>query len=246
MIIKIIKKLIKLFKNNILKRFYYFLKWNPWIKNSYSQEGEDMVLQRIFENYSNGFFVDVGAHHPMRFSNTYIFYQQGWKGINIDPIPGCMKVFNRLRPRDINIELGVAEEEGELNYYVFNETALNSFSKELSEKRDKIEKDYYIKKVIKVEVKPLYKILEKHLQSNEIDFLNVDVEGLDLEVLRSNDWSKYRPKFVLVEALETNLNNFEKHPIFKLMKEKNYTFYAKQVNTIFFKDNFLNDENLTL
>tara|TARA_B100000787_G_scaffold69870_1_gene51392 strand:- start:2393 stop:3142 length:750 start_codon:yes stop_codon:yes gene_type:complete len=239
---KIIKAVIPIFFiniiNNFLSRIYIFLTWDPSISYSYSQEGEDMVLKRIFDNQTNGFYIDVGAHHPKRFSNTYNFYLKGWKGINIDAMPKSMDLFNKIRPRDINLELGVGQKEEELNYYIFNEPALNSFSKELSETRDKAKDSYFIKDIIKVEVKPLNKILDTHLINNDIDFLNVDVEGLDLDVLKSNDWSKYRPKFVLVEILSSSLHNIDKDPIFQLMKEKSYIIFSKQVNTVFFKDNF--------
>lgn len=236
-----IKKLIPLFVKNFLRRIHYFLNWSPWIINSYSQEGEDLVLQRIFANYKSGFYVDVGAHHPKRFSNTFLFYQKGWRGINIDPLPGTIKLFNKYRPRDINLEQGVAEKEETLDYYQFNEPALNSFSKELSEKREKTYDSYFVKDIIKIEVKPLSKILDKYLLNNKIDFLNVDVEGLDLAVLKSNDWSKYRPKFVLVEILESSLHDLDNDPIFQIMKENNYIIFSKQVNTVFFKDIFVKD-----
>lgn len=75
---------------------------------SYALQGEDLILREFFEYAKNGFYVDVGAHHPFRFSNTYLFYQSGWRGINIDAMPGSMKLFNRFRPKDINIECGVA------------------------------------------------------------------------------------------------------------------------------------------
>ena len=230
---KIIKAVIPIFFiniiNNFLSRIYIFLTWDPSISYSYSQEGEDMVLKRIFDNQTNGFYIDVGAHHPKRFSNTYNFYLKGWKGINIDAMPKSMDLFNKIRPRDINLELGVGQKEEELNYYIFNEPALNSFSKELSETRDKAKDSYFIKDIIKVEVKPLNKILDTHLINNDIDFLNVDVEGLDLDVLKSNDWSKYRPKFVLVEILSSSLHNIDKDPIFQLMKEKSYIIFLRLI-----------------
>ena len=242
---KIIKTIIPKFIidiiNNFLNRISAFFTWNLWINQSYSQEGEDMVLKRIFSHQTNGFYIDVGAHHPMRFSNTYLFYKKKWRGINIDALPGSMKLFNKFRPRDINLELGVGQKEEELNYYMFNEPALNSFSKELSEKRDRAQDLYFIKNIIKVEVKPLNKILDAHLTSSEIDFLNVDVEGLDLDVLKSKDWSKYRPKFILVAILQSSLHDLKHDPIFKIMKENNYIVFSKQVNTVFFKDIFVKD-----
>lgn len=209
--------------------------------SSWSQEGEDIVLRRIFDCKRNGFYVDVGAHHPKRFSNTYLFYKAGWRGINIDAMPGSMRLFNKWRPKDINLEMGVANQEGSLNYYVFNEPALNGFSAELSEERSLAENPYHIKDIIKVDVKPLRQILGRHLVGGGglrrgIDFLSVDVEGFDLEVLQSNDWSKYRPKFVLAEVLQSSLHELGQDPVVSFMRDQNYVVYAKLVNTVFFKD----------
>ena len=96
-----------IFVLNILNRIKNFLFWDPWVRHSYSQDGEDMVLRKIFKNQKMGFYVDIGAHHPKRFSNTHLLYKKGWKGINIDATPGSMKLFNQLCPRDTNLELGV-------------------------------------------------------------------------------------------------------------------------------------------
>ena len=214
-----------------------FMPHDPLINHSWSQEGEDILLLRIFGDQNDGLYVDVGAHHPKRFSNTYLFYKRGWRGINIDAMPGSMKLFHKMRPRDINLEMGVANQEGSLNYYVFNEPALNGFSFELSEERNKAKNPYHIKDVIKVDVKPLRQILDCHLvEGKGIDFLSVDVEGFDLEVLQSNDWSKYRPKFVLAEVLNSSLHDLDQDPVVRFMRDQNYVVYAKLVNTVFFKE----------
>jgi FkbM family methyltransferase len=220
---------------NILRRCRDFLTWDPWVNRSWSQEGEDMVLRRIFEK-KNGFYVDVGAHHPKRFSNTYFFYRMGWSGINIDAMPGSMKEFDKYRGRDINLELGVAKQEGILNYYVFNEPALNTFSVSLAERRKSQENNYYVKKIIKVKVKPLREIFACNLNGQKIDFLNVDVEGFDLNVLQSNNWSKYRPRFVLAEILGGSLHNIQQDKVVQFMKEQGYAVYAKLMRTVFFED----------
>lgn len=195
-----------------------------------------MVLRRIFEGTRSGFYVDVGAHHPKRFSNTFFLYQLGWSGINIDAMPGSMRLFERVRPRDINLELGVAQESGSLDYYVFNEPALNGFSEALSTERDRPGQQYFVERTIRVQVAPLKDILDKHMDGQEIDFLSVDVEGLDLEVLKSNDWTLFRPRFVLAEILGRSLHDLHRDPVVQFMGDRGYVLYAKQVNTVFFRD----------
>ncbi|TDG12755.1 FkbM family methyltransferase [Seongchinamella unica] len=148
----------------------------------------------------------MGAHHPKRFSNTYLFYKKGWSGINIDAMPGSMELFNRFRIRDINLELAIGQVLDELDYQMFNEPALNGFSRESGEERNAQISPYEIEKVIKVLVVPLAEVLDRYLPDRQlIDFLSVDVEGFDLEVLKSNDWENYRPKYVLVEVLRSGL-----------------------------------------
>lgn len=234
--LKMIKRIIPHSFKNTINRALDCLTWDQWVNRSWSQEGEDMVLRRIFENKKTGIYIDVGAHHPKRFSNTYLFYQLGWQGINIDAMPGSMQLFNKWRPRDINLEMGVAQATGTLDYYIFNEKALNGFSTDLSRERDHASNSYSINEVIRVDVYPLSEILDKHLIHKNIDFLTVDVEGLDLDVLKSNDWSKYRPSYVLAEVLKCSLHDLEHDMLVRFMKNAGYNIYAKQVNTVFFKD----------
>ena len=105
-------------------------------RRAWSQEGEDLILARYFESVPRGFFVDVGAHHPFRFSNTCLLYKQGWRGVNIDAMPGSMGPFRRARPRDINLEIGIGTQTGIAHYFVFNEPALNTFDPELAARQN--------------------------------------------------------------------------------------------------------------
>jgi len=222
---------------NMAKRMRDAFHWDQWQLRSWSQEGEDQILRRIFERQQSGFYVDVGAHHPMRFSNTYLFYRLGWSGINIDAMPGSMQAFREVRPRDINLELGVGLEAGEKEYYIFNDPALNGFSKQISEDRDLAENRYKIIETKMIRVEPLGRIFDLNLPKGQsIDFMSIDVEGLDFEVLKSNHWSKYRPKYVLVEILGCSLHEIECGIIGKYMCKNGYAVYAKCVNTVFFKD----------
>ena len=201
----------------------------------YSQEGEDMVLRRIFDGKREGFFVDVGAHHPSRFSNTQYFYRRGWRGINIEPNPDAISVFQRCRKSDVNLQYGVAETQGVLKYYRFDEPALNSFDAALVQ--DRLDNtSYKVIDTILVPVRRLDEILSEHLSAGQhIDFLTIDVEGLDFEVLKSNNWSLYRPSCVLVEALESSLDDAANNELYKFMKENDYTLFAKTFNTWIFR-----------
>jgi len=202
---------------------------------SYSQEGEDMILRRLFEKQKMGFYVDVGAHHPKRFSNTFFFYKNGWRGINIDAMPNSMYLFNKIRPRDVNLEIPISDKKQKLKYYMFNEPALNSFSKELAEKRV-AKNGYKIIAVKDIETSSLEDILEKHLPySQEIDFISIDVEGLDLQVLKSNNWKRFRPKFVLVEVLGSSIKEIANSKEYKYLAEFGYETFAKTVNTVIFQ-----------
>jgi FkbM family methyltransferase len=194
-----------------------------------------MILRRIFEGQENGFYVDVGAHHPRRFSNTYYFYKQGWRGINIEPNPDALKAFNVDRPRDINLQLGVSDTASILKYYSFDEPALNTFDESVVQSR-LTDTQYKVIKTKDVAVERLDKILNEHLSVAAIDFLSVDVEGFDLAVLRSNNWHLFRPKCVLAEALNMTLDEAMKGDIVLFMLAQDYVLFARTYNTLIFCD----------
>ena len=205
---------------------------------SFAQEGEDIVLSRLFgmvDRTTNGFYVDVGAHHPSRYSNTYYFYLRNWTGINIDAMPGSMASFRVTRPKDINLEVAISDVEQLLTYYEFNEPALNGFCEELARQRDKY-LHFKLVSTRQIETRRLSQILEQHIKTScPIDFLTVDVEGLDIEVLKSNDWSKFRPKLVLAEDVNAaTVQDACKSEVAKYMFEQGYELLSKTALTLFF------------
>jgi FkbM family methyltransferase len=232
---KLINLYIPRFIINIIRRAISFL-YDDFANKSYSQEGEDMILNRIFEGKSQGFYVDIGAHHPRRFSNTYLFYKRGWTGINVEPNPDVIKVFKSDRSRDLNLQCGVSDCDGELKYYYFDEPALNTFDESLV--RSRLETTPY--KVIKQENIPVWQlssILKKHLpEGMPIDFLSVDVEGLDFAVLKSNDWNAFRPYCVLAEVLNVTLEEAISGEIAQFMREQGYRVFARTYNTLIFRE----------
>jgi FkbM family methyltransferase len=206
---------------------------------SYSQEGEDLVLRRMLGEKATGFYVDIGAHAPIRYSNTYYFYRLGWNGLNVDAAPGSMSEFRRLRPRDINVEMAVAAEAGSATLSVFDEPALNTLSPTMVKARETT--PYRVVSQQTVRTMPLRDILAEHVGSNRvIDFLSVDVEGLDEVVLRSNDWSRFRPLIVLVEILETDLTRMPGSSTAVFLRDQGYSAWAKLYNTaIFIRSDFV-------
>lgn len=207
---------------------------------TYSQEGEDRILHSMLgyrPGRAPGFYVDVGAHHPERISNTFLFYEMGWAGINIDAMPGSMVAFRHRRPRDTNIEAAIASKSQTLTFFEFNEPALNSFNQDLSALRTK---DSRWRIVGRREIKTtrLDDLLETTLPPNKaIDFLSIDVEGLDLEVLQSNNWKAFRPAVVLVEDSEIDLHGGPFHStINRFMSINGYVFSCKTPLTTFYID----------
>jgi FkbM family methyltransferase len=195
-----------------------------------------MLLRRIFENQTDGFYVDIGAHHPTRFSNTFYFYRRGWRGINVDALPGTKQLFQRVRPRDITIECGVGSQTGVLKYFAFNEPALNTFSEQEATKKNILPS--YIINTLQIPVMTLKQILDQYLPHGaQIDFMTIDAEGFDQEIVSSSDWNLYRPRVVLVELLNTDIQNYEKHPTTNILKDNNYRAFAKTYNTYFFVAN---------
>lgn len=204
-------------------------------KTSWSQEGEDMILSRIFEDRESGFYVDIGAHHPQRFSNTMFFYQKGWRGINIDALPGSMALFHKERAGDLNLEIPISDKEEVLTFYIFNDPALSTFSKGLALQYQKKEEHFVIseKQLTTTKLETIFN--ENLTPDTKIDFLSVDVEGYELNVLKSNDWSKYKPDIVLTEVLDFEINAFLESELYRFMVGMDYRFYAKTTNTVFFK-----------
>lgn len=244
---KLFPNFVKDFLKNLYKKFYkiitpvyiladYLDEFNKKNKIYFSQEGEDIVLNRLFENKIGGFYIDIGAHHPTRFSNTYFFYLKGWRGINVDAMPGSMKKFNELRPLDINLELAVSDKNEILNYYQFNDPALNTFSINEVELIGE-NSNYFVENTLKIPTITLAQILDKHVNNSNvnIDFMSIDVEGLDLNVLKSNNWEKYRPTILLVESLREELYEISNSETFKFLEQKGYKLVAKTVNTFFYK-----------
>ena len=226
-------KRFKLFVSRVLDKVAPGLLYG---RRFYSQAGEDMLLSLYYEGKKHkGFYVDVGAHHPYRFSNTAYFYKRGWRGINIEPTPSLFKAFPKRRRRDINLNVGIGNGE-KLTFYVFNEGALNTFDPEIARSRDgSYDGKYRIIDRIEVQTRTLADILDKHLPAGTpIDLLTIDVEGMDFAVLKSNDWTRYLPQFILVEC-ESELDDLSDDEIYQFLHAKGYSIAGRTLYTTLFK-----------
>ncbi len=202
---------------------------------SFSQEGEDLLLRRFFPDRDHGFFVDVGAHHPIRFSNTWRLYLRGWNGINIDATPGSMELFMRLRPRDINMECAVSERSESLRFHLFKEKALNTFDSSLA--ANYVKHGWEMLGTLELCPRPLAGILAECLPpGRKIDFMSVDVEGEELAFLSSYDGSKSRPASLALEILAPPWSELFSHPVIVFLAKYNYLPISRLFNSVFLMD----------
>ncbi len=201
---------------------------------AYPQEGEDLVLLKLFQWKRNGFYVDIGAHHPLRYSNTAVLHDSfGWSGANIDPLPGTKELFDEYRPSDINIQAGVSNQEEQLTFYHFSPEAYYTFDAEKAKKLLNNGIELVNKQTIQV-CTPDH-IFEKYkIYDREVDLLNLDVEGLELGILQSFDWSRINPHVICVEILGKSLDELASNQIYAYLSELNYVLKAKTLNTCIF------------
>lgn len=163
---------------------------------SFSQYSEDVLLYH-FHPQRTGFYIDVGACHPWRGSNTYKLYLRGWRGITIEPNPDVATHFARMRPRDTHLTVGISSECSELDYYRFSDHKLNSFDPEQARRMG-------VKPigVAKIPCQPLIDIIEKCCADTKVDLLSIDCEGFDLIVLESLNLEVVRPTIIIIEDFD--------------------------------------------
>ena len=162
---------------------------------SFAQFGEDVFLDQYFSEKDEGVYVDVGAFHPISISNTYLLYRRGWQGICIEPHPEHFVDFPKLRPRDVNLNIAVSTKEGMVSF------CCDDVYSGISDKTHIYANRNRKAKKILVKARSLVSIFDEYLVDlgEQIDLLSVDCEGHDMEVLRSNDWTRFQPKLILVE-----------------------------------------------
>lgn len=182
---------------------------------SYAQNAEDIVLYRLFKNKKKGFYIDVGAAHPIYDNVTKLFYDLGWSGINIEPLKNHYDILVQERKRDTNLSIGISNTDGALVFYYFPDIdGWSTIDKKRAE--DAVKKGHKYEK-LDIEVKTLSFICKQYV-SQEIDFLKIDVEGHELSVLQGADWVQFRPKVVVYE------DEFRDAKIDEFLRKQKYLF----------------------
>jgi FkbM family methyltransferase len=232
---------LRKFLKKLSNRFSLYEKYR---KDSFSQCGEDLIIHYIFQNIlkrTKPTYLDIGAHHPFNLSNTALFYSNGCKGINIEPNPILLKQFQKYRKRDINLNIGVGDKSCQLNFYDLSDPALSTFVKEEAENLINngrvVLKNKYL-----VEILNINEIIEKYANGT-LNFLSLDVEGLDEQILKSVNFEKYSPDVICVETIkyEQNGTYFKNENIINFLQSKDYTLYADtRINSIFIRTKDMN------
>jgi FkbM family methyltransferase len=168
---------------------------------SYAQNFEDVILERIFKDKESGFYVDIGACHPVYDSVTYHFYLKGWSGINVEPQPGLFSELEAIRERDTNLQICVGAREGRETLYITRDVGTSTLRQSIAEN---YRRDLNIKEELTVDVVSLDQIWSQHVGSRQVDFLKIDVEGFEQNVLSGADFSKVAPTILVIEATIPN------------------------------------------
>lgn len=177
---------------------------------TYAQNFEDVTLRRALRDIEHGFYVDIGAWHPTRDSVTRWFYDQGWRGINVEPNPLFLDMLKKERERDINLGIVVGSGASSATLHIVSDTGLSTTDSTLAA-------NFSITKTRTVEAISLDRLLEIHEPLPTIDFLKIDAEGSELAIIEAASFSRYRPRIVLVEATGLHLYN-------PIMQARGYRF----------------------
>ena len=225
-------------KKNLLKKikFYFFynlLKIQRNRKPSYhfGEFAEDVFIGRLLKSINNGKYVDVGCYHPFKGSLTAKLYQKNWRGINIDVSKTSIDLFNIARKRDINLNCAISD---------FNEKTFY-FQNGMINQQNSLQKSSDDQIKVDINCYTLNTVLENN-DFHDFDYLNVDVEGTELNVIKGINFKKYKPKLITIENNEMIPEEYFQSEIFKLLEQNNYVFVNKVGVTNFFLIKSLKNE----
>lgn len=224
--VRLIKSIFTLFnfkRLSVFVRISELTNFDHDFNVSWSQGGEDLALLSILKEIKHGKYIDVGAHHPSRFSVTRHLYQQGWSGVNIEANESLISEFNIQRQRDINIADYVGS-PGKKKFYIFSEPALSTSVERIQEALVRQNRKLVrTEEVIPVTLREVY---DRHFQEVGVDLLAIDAEGSDLDVLKSLDFHTLEtdrwPRYILAETAPP-VENALKYDSIVFLKSLGYT-----------------------
>ena len=215
---------------NFLKYLNLYRRKIKYIKTSYSLNAVDLIINYIFKKKHNGFYLDVGCQHPISNNNTFLLFKRGWSGINIDLDQENIKLFNIARPNDLNLNLALSSSIKEKNLYFYHDKSpINTLDKTVSDFQDAT-----IKEIRKIKTTSLNITLQNIKFNKKIDYMNLDVEGHELDVLKGFNLKHYKPSVISIEFLDldmkflelknNNLKKIIKSELYNYMIDNNYHF----------------------
>ena len=215
-----LKNKLHILQNIYLKNRYFFK------RKSYAMDGEDIAIDLFNKKKNNGFYVDVGAHHPIQRNNTFLLFKKGWEGINIDVNQFSIDLFNFLRPNDLNLQVAVSDKEGDISFFYQKRfSQLNTTDKKVAEEnfQGKFQER-------KVKCQTIENILnDSKYKDKKIDFLNIDVEGAEMKVLETLNFKIYDPSLICIEILgyrdlipEKREIEIKNNKIYKFLVDRGY------------------------
>jgi len=174
-------------------------------KISYSFNAVDLIIDYIFKNKNNGFYLDVGSQHPISNNNTYLLFKRGWSGINIDLDKKNIDLFNTARPNDINLNLAISSNVAEKKLYFYHDKSpINTLDKVVSDFQTAT-----VKEIKRIKTTTLDIALQNLKFNNKIDYMNLDVEGHEMDIFKAFDLSVYKPSIISVEFLDLDMKYLE-------------------------------------
>lgn len=214
---------------------------NKYKNDSYSQCGEDMIVDYVFRlrEIDRPSFIDIGAYHPYYLNNTAFFYHRGCRGTNIEANPDLIHSFLKYRPEDINLNVGISDRSGELDFFIMKDNTLSTFS--VREADLLVEAGKELEKVQKIQLSTIPDILNNHYNGLFPDFLSLDVEGMDFAILQSIHFESSFPKIICVEAAEYSTLGIgtKRIELINFLVAKGYYEYANtNLNAIMVKNEF--------
>ena len=230
---------------NFLYRFYLlYIKHKTFFpKKTYSEWGEDSFILKYFKNLDKGFYVDIGAYHPFFLSNTYLLFKKKWEGINIDINPTSIEIFNDARPNDYNVNAAVSNRNKRyINYYTKNMINLLSTTIISSAKLSFLNNSFNIRRAKCLRLNDI--ISKTKFKNRKIDFLNIDTEKSEVDVLKSLNFNKYKPKLICIEIHLKDKNHLtlplKSHPTYLYLKSKKYKIIWRKGYSFIFSPNVSN------